>query len=348
MNHPIWPALAIATAAWTTFISAAEPVTVSNVVDPGPNDASEPLAAKFSLEKAVHFLDSASLTWQKDRKCFTCHTNYAYLYARPMISADAPAHKSVRQFAEDLVSDRWADRGPRWDAEVIATAAALAANDAESTGKLHSLTRAALDRMWTIQREDGGWDWLKCNWPPMEHDDHYGVTLAAIAVGLAPDNYVETEAASDGMAEVRRYLRNNPPENLHHQTMLLWASAYHNALITDEQRNDWTEKLFAIQRPDGGWSAAALGNWNRKDGQPQDLKTSDGYGTGFVIYVLRKTGVAATDPRIVRGTQWLKTHQRKSGRWFARSLYRDNKHFLSHAGTAFAVMALAECADREK
>ena len=31
------------------------------------------------------------------------------------------------------------------------------------------------------------------------------------------------------------------------------------------------------------------------------------------------------------------------GRWFTRSLNRDNKHYLSHVGTAFAVMALAEC-----
>ena len=32
----------------------------------------------------------------------------------------------------------------------------------------------------------------------------------------------------------------------------------------------------------------------------------------------------------------------ESGRWFTRSLNRDNYHFLTHAGTAFAVMALSE------
>ena len=46
---------------------------------------------------------------------------------------------------------------------------------------------------------------------------------------------------------------------------------------------------------------------------------------------------------IQRGAQWLRTHQRQSGGWFTRSLNRDNKHYLSHVGTAFAVMALTAC-----
>ena len=48
------------------------------------------------------------------------------------------------------------------------------------------------------------------------------------------------------------------------------------------------------------------------------------------------------DERMQRGVEWLKANQRESGRWIARSLYKDNKHYLSHAGSAFAVMALAD------
>src|SRR5207302_8083826 len=121
---------------------------------------------------------------------------------------------------------RWPDKGPRWDAEVVASAAALAFNDARVTGKLHPATRTALDRMWTVQRGDGGWSWLKCNWPPMEHDDHYGATLAAIAVGVAPEKYAETPQAQKGLARLREYFRTTQPENLHHKAMLVWASSY--------------------------------------------------------------------------------------------------------------------------
>lgn len=327
------------------LVLATEPVTLANVEAPAANQSDEPLASEFSLEQATRFLDSASLQWQKQRKCMTCHTNYAYLYARPGISADAPAHREVRGFAEQLVQERWKAKGPRWDAEVIATAAALAFNDAATTKGLHPTTQAALDRMWTVQQEDGGWSWLKCGWPPMESDDHYGVTLAAIAVGVAPNDYAKTEQAQQGLKKIRKYLNNNPPPTVHHQGMLLWADSYLDSFISDEAKMKSITTLLSLQKEDGGWALATLGDWERADGKEQDFETSDGYGTGFVIYVLRRSGMSANTPAIKRGIEWLKTHQRESGRWFTRSLNKDNKHFISHAGTAMALMALSACGE---
>lgn len=329
----------------SNFVCGNELATLENVLDPGPNQLDEPVAKTFSLDRAAHFLDSAALQWQKQRKCFTCHTNLAYLYARPSISSKAPAHKEVRRFAEELVNVRWKSKGPRWDAEVIAAAAALAFNDAATTGELHPTTKVALDRMWTLQREDGGWDWLKCNWPPFEHDDHYGVTLAAIAVGVAPNDYSQSEIAEKGIAGIRRYLTDHPPENLHHRAMTLWASTYIKGLMSTQEQRECVNELLALQKEDGGWAAATLGSWERADGTKQDTKTSDGYGTGFVLFALRQAGVAKKDIQIQRGVEWLKSNQRASGRWITRSLYKDSKHFLSHAGSAFAVMALTECAE---
>ena len=50
--------------------SANEGITLENVVSGGPNLADEPFAEKFSMQQAVRFLDSAALTWQKQRNCF--------------------------------------------------------------------------------------------------------------------------------------------------------------------------------------------------------------------------------------------------------------------------------------
>jgi squalene-hopene/tetraprenyl-beta-curcumene cyclase len=159
--------------AFVAVLPGAEPVTLENVTVPEPNSANEPFAKEFSLEKAAHFLDSASLDWQQSFQCFTCHTNISYLIARPSLSADAPAHRAVRKYAEELISLRWAEVGPRFDAEVVAIGAALALNDAATNKKLHPLTRTALDRMWTLQREAGDWKWpTGCAWPPMESDEH--------------------------------------------------------------------------------------------------------------------------------------------------------------------------------
>ncbi len=324
-------------------IRAGEPVTLDNVVDPGANKADEPIAKKFSIEQAVHFLDSASLNWQKKRKCFTCHTNYAYLYARPTIAINQQAHQEVRKFAEKLVTERWPEKGLRWDAEAVATAAALAFNDEATTGQLHPVTKTALGKMWSVQRDDGGWTWIDCDWPPFEDDDHYGVTLAAIAVGVAPGDYKNSEEARKGVGGIRKYLKKNPPPELHNEAMLLWASSYLDGLLDKKEKQSVVDKLLSLQKPDGGWAAATLGGWKRGDDKKQDMKTSDGYGTGFTIFVLRRAGVPALDPNIRKGIDWLKTHQRESGRWYSRSLYKDSHHFLSHAGSAFAVMALAAC-----
>ena len=318
-------------------------VTLENVVDPGPNRGDEAVAKEMSLPKAAEFLDSAALTWQKDRKCFTCHTNFAYLYARPAISSETTAHKQVRAFAEELVQTRWPDQGPRWDAEVVATAAALAFNDAATTGQLHVTSRTALDRLWTVQKEDGGFSWLKCDWPPMESDDHYGVTLAAIAVGVAPEEYAATPAAQKGMEGIRRWLKANSPPTLHHQAMLLWANSYLLDLLTAEEKASTIQQLLALQKDDGGWAVATLGDWERGDELQQDTEHSDGYGTGFVLFSLRRADVVPSNDAIRRGVKWLKSNQRESGRWYTRSLYKDNHHFLSHAGTAMAVLALKHC-----
>ena len=199
-----------------------------DVPKPAPNSPDEPRAAKLSLAKSAEFLDGVALTWTREKKCGTCHTNYPYLMSRPFLKgSEAAAPKEVRRFFEDRVAN-WdrADKAarPRWDAEVVATAATLAFNDAQTTGQLHPLTRKALDRMWTVQKADGGWIWLKCNGPPFEHDDYFGAAFAAVGAGVAPDGYAGTPAAREGLARLHRYFKENPPPDLHHRTWLLWAS----------------------------------------------------------------------------------------------------------------------------
>jgi squalene-hopene/tetraprenyl-beta-curcumene cyclase len=313
--------------------------------DVGPNAPDEPVAKAFSAEKARKFLDDVSLQWQRERKCLTCHTNQSYLMTVPETGARTEAGAEIRKFVESLVSERWEQKGPRWDAEVVSAAASLAFDDAASGGKLHPLTRKALDRMWTVQRADGGWNWLKCNWPPMESDDYYGATLALLAAGRAPEGYLATPAAQDGVKKARAYLAKTPAPSLHHRGMLLWASTFVEGLLTADEKAKALDALLALQREDGGWASATLGDWKRGDGKEQETRLSDGYGTGFVVVVARAAGLPASDARLKRAVAWLKSQQRESGRWFARSLYKDGRSFLTHAGTAFALLALHSCGE---
>jgi squalene-hopene/tetraprenyl-beta-curcumene cyclase len=312
---------------------------------PCPSRADEPIGTKLSFVKAAEFLDAASLNWTQERKCGSCHTNYPYMAARPLLKeGDGKSLAMIRSYFEDRAA-HWDSKKPRWDTEVVATAWALACNDAQTTGKLHPLTRSALDRMWTLQRPDGSWDWLKCNWPPQEADDYYGVTVAALGTGIAPGGYAETPAARQGLAKIRAYLKANPAPSLHHQTMLLWVSCYLPELMPTGQREEVIKQLLARQRTDGGWNLPSLGQWKRHSGEPNDAAKapSDGYATGLVVYVLRQTGLPKEHPALERGIAWLSTHQRESGRWFTRSLSDDKDHYITHAGTAYAVMALRAC-----
>lgn len=327
--------------------TAAEPVTLETSGPVPAIDAKEPLASTLSLEKTAEYMDRSALAWQKTHQCGACHTNFAHLMARPALDGLASSTPTVRQFFETMVTDRWEDLGPRWDAEVVVAAAMLAINDAKTTGKLHPITEKALSRMWALQRDDGGWDWLDCGWPPMEFDDHYGVTLAAIGVGSAPGGYVATPAAQKGLEGIRRFLRDNPPPSLHHEAMNLWASTKVDGILSADLQQATLAKLLAAKRSDGGWALGQLlKGWEahqRKDDLPQETSTSDAYATGLVIYVARQAGVPATDERLASGLAWLKSNQRESGRWYTPSPTKDSKHYIANAGTAFAVMALESC-----
>ena len=57
-----------------------------------------------------------------------------------------------------------------------------------------------------------------------------------------------------------------------------------------------------------------------------------------------QAGVPASDPAIQDGIDWLRTNQRARGYWWTQSLRNNHEtaNFLTHAGTTFALKALAE------
>lgn len=331
-----------------------DPAPVERPVLPKPaaTKSDEPFAKKLSLANAGEYLDRAAVHWSKVNGCASCHTSYPFLMARPLLGdPNAPALVWMRDSLERRVAG-W-DRGKKGAGlpteadeavtEVVATAATLAFDDARG-GKLHPLTRQALDRMWTIQRKDGSWDWNKHLLPPQELDEYFGVVYAALGVGVAPGGYAQSDAAKEGVVRLKSYLKENPAPNLHHRAWLLWASLKLDGLLTPAEREKTVTDLLRLQRKDGGWNLPSLGDWKRLDGTANDPDApSDGYATGLVVYVLRQSGMAAEKEPLQRGVAWLKANQRESGRWFTRSVNADRAHYITNAGTAFALMALKAC-----
>ena len=337
--------------------------------------ADEPRAAHFSARRAAEYLDAAALQWQTTRKCAACHTMVPYVMARPALAKVVPEPSDARRFFEEVAAGT-RDAMPDYQcgdidgAVAINTAAALALNDRATTGKLHPLTRKALDRMWTLQKPDGTWTWPFRDTPPLKVRPHYGVTLAALAAGGAPGDYAETPAARVGLGRIRSYLRATPPLSLHEEAMLVWASTRVEGLLERAKREEIVRRLLAAQRPDGGWSMASLIDNTGDPSLPAEKlasargeagygrsflayvgadKTyhssldSDGYGTGFAVFIARQAGISRRDERLQRGIAWLQSNQRESGRWFTPSQSWHSENRITNAGTAFAALALQAC-----
>lgn len=335
-----------------TLVVSAQIITLDDVEEGLPAiTADEPFAAEFSARRAAEYLDRSALNWQKTKKCATCHTNLFYLFARPALHSSLADSGEVRSFYEDYLRIRWQKKGPSesqgfWP---IVVGAGLTFHDIQTTGQLSQISQEVLDIMWTVQREDGGWRWPDCDYAPLEIDDHYGVTLAALTVGMAPDGYADTPQARAGIEKLLAYLQQNPPKSLHHRAMLAWSSIRIDGIYTPEQRSATLADLLALQLEDGGWSTASfLSDWQGlvpAGGGSLEANTSDSYGTGLVIVVSRELGVPADDPRLMRGIGWLYANQRESGKWFTRSPVKQCGNLMSNVGSAYAVLALQACGE---
>ncbi len=337
--------------------SAAPPVDLAPYADYSADDPT----GDFDIERAASFIDGVAVKWGAKHGCVTCHTNGHYLIAPAEIFRDRPAASAVRDFAEGWI-ESWDEIGtPRTDV-VVAPAAFLTINNMQMGGELRPATIRALNVAWSLQSAEGHWpNWLKCNWPPFEQDDHYGVTLVTIAMGMAPDTYTSVEPARSGIERLLNYLRNNEPEEVHHRAMLLWAGKYFDEVVSDVERRQWITELLSLQKKSGGWASGDLGRWRQRAPESGGIEhlddalvardyppvlidpNGDGYGTGFVTYVLIQAGVPASHPQIQAAIAWLKNNQQADGKWFTNSLRNEEwtSNFLTHTGTTFALKALA-------
>jgi squalene-hopene/tetraprenyl-beta-curcumene cyclase len=249
--------------------------------------------------------------------------------------------------------------------ESVLNALILASYDTHNE-HLSDTTRMAFRNMWALQLTagpaKGAWSWLRFGMEPFEADDsqYYGACLAAVAAGLAPDNYRSTPDIQENVTLLREYLnREYASQSTMNRVILLWASAKMPGLIESERQKSIIKEVLAEQQEDGGWRLSSLAwprdsilrsfvrtRW-RSDGTHQDER-SDGYATAVITFALQQAGLPKEDPRLRRGLSWLGSHQNKvEGFWPSFSLTKHRTpssnvgHFMDDAATGFAVLALS-------
>jgi squalene-hopene/tetraprenyl-beta-curcumene cyclase len=335
----------------------------------------------WNARAAAGYLDQRAswwTTWQgsqrdHDTHCVSCHTTAPYAMARPalrrVLGEAGPSAPELK--INDYVTTRvrlWKDVEPFYPdqtrgvpktsesrgTEAILNALTLASRDA-AAGALSEDGRRAFDNLWALQMKtgdlSGAWVWLNFHYEPWEADrsPYFGATLAAIAIGLAPNGYASSADIQDRVKPLREYLRKSADtQHLFNRLTVLWASTLWPGLLAPEQQQAIVGAARRAQREDGGWSVASFADWKRGDGTALDT-ASDGYGTGLAALALQAAGVPRTDPQVGRAIDWLVKHQdAATGRWTATSLNKnrdpasDAGKFMSDAATAYAALALAK------
>ncbi len=333
----------------------------------------------WDAKAAAAYLDGRAewwTTWQNAKRdrgtfCISCHTTLPYALARPALRGplgEKGASGPETKILDNLLTRARAGRDiepfypdqtrgiPKTSEshaiEAVMNALVLARRDAE-TGHLSADSRTALATMWALQMktgpQSGAWTWLNFGYEPWEspNSPYFGASIAAIAIGSAPDDYAASPDIQENVNQLRGYFQKQfDKESTHNKLMALWAGSKVRDLLTAEQRTSAIDAAFALQQADGGWNSASLGAYKRVDNTPNDTRT-DGYATALATLALQQAGVRASDARVAKGLDWLRRNQdRATGRWVATSLNKnrdpdsDPGKFMSDAATAYAVLSL--------
>jgi squalene-hopene/tetraprenyl-beta-curcumene cyclase len=333
--------------------------------------------ASWNREAAASYLDEREglwATWPAAARdhgtfCVSCHTALAYSLSRPTLRSalgeQGPSAQELKLIENVTTRVRlWSSIDPYYrdmadqsrGTEAVLNSLILASNDAQ-TGHITADTLSAFRHLWETQQTAGdirgAWLWILFDNEPWEAYDspYYGATLAAAAVGIAPDNYQAAPEIQSHIALLRDYLvRNSAAQTPINRVNLLWASEKLPGLLDVQLQQSIITEILSAQRADGGWSLSSLvGSWKRRDGTPLVLK-SDGYATGFITYVLQGAGMPRDDVHVKRGLAWLVQNQTWwGGHWSAYSLnvrrrdpFSNVSGFMDDAATAYAVLALTQ------
>jgi hypothetical protein len=334
---------------------------------PAPTIASPP-ARKWNEPAARAHVEARVADWMEHTPrvgnnvacAMTCHTAAPYAF---MLGRDS-GPSAIRDTLEKRVDERvlsvavWKAGTPFYGSahsitgdaslstEGVLNAATAAAIDRANGRALGPTTRAAFERMWEMQREDGGFSWLDFDLEPYENGSEiFGAAVAVRAVAnLSP------EEAKNWPVNIRKlvtFVRANafkPKVSLFARANVLAASAELPGLVDPATRMELALEIANAGNMDGGYSWVAMGI-------PLVATDSDSLPTAMAILAMRAAPADVPGERLAKiqwaeglAADWLVAHQAVDGSFPSispnKNVPRSNL-VMTDAATAYAVMALS-------
>jgi hypothetical protein len=174
----------------------------------------------------------------------------------------------------------------------------------ELGGRQRDATKdAVIEYLLVHQKELGHWKPPSIR-PPSE-ESPFSTTFVALE-GLKAFGIAEhTDRIKQRTAQARDWLLATPAKSTEDLVFRLWSLSVADAGAEHVQQA--AQDLLRTQRKDGGWAQL-------------DHMTSDAYATGTaLVSLLRAGGLAANDPALQRGLQWLLQAQLADGSWHVRT-----------------------------
>ncbi len=331
------------------FVLFAGRVVMAQPLAGSPNAPQESTAIDKSVLRGLTIVQKAAANYPKNRDCFSCHHQTLPMLA--MVAArdrklpiDDELFAEQAEFTHASFESRIKNlnEGRGIGGMAMTVSYGLWALDL-ARWKPDETTEAMVAFLHKTQKEDGHWT-FQTSRPPLEASN---VTSTALAVyGLQRFAAASQRDEADvAIARAKKWLESPPAESQEDLVASLWGQ---HLLGADSDRlRAARDRVLATQRDDGGWSQLSS-------------MPSDAYATGQTLFVLRATGLAASDRAIARGAAFLLKTQCDDGSWRVETrskpvqTFFDNgdphgeHQFISISATSWAVAALATAAAADK
>jgi ankyrin repeat protein len=295
--------------------------------------------------RGVAAIQRSQAVWYEEQSCSSCHHQFQPAIAFAVARAHGVAidEAVATANAPSLVSSD-VDAALRFD-NVIEPAlqegyrlvAAHAAGVEPNFG-------TALMARFLIARQRPSGDWSGLNQRPPSSSSDFAKTAIGLRAVQLFHHRADTEAARRSVARAAAWLTSHRAPDTEGRTYQLLGLHWTGSDAATRAR--LARELIATQRSDGGWGSI-------------EGRASEAYSTGEALFALHEAGgVATSDVRWQRGIAFLARTQAADGSWHVPSRLHDparlspayfesgypygNDQFISVAGAAWAVMALAQ------